>query len=198
MRPSRRGFLMRTGGIGASGIGVAVSGCLGRRGGATEQTTTGPTASPETTGTPTRSPTPVEGTTTVHMVTEEGASFFDPIGLFVEPGQAVTWEIRSDAHSATAYHRDHFLAAVTRIPAEATPWDSETIRGAGKTFTHTFETRGTYDYFCIPHKTFGMVGRIVVGEPGGPAEGSMPPDGDVPTSDVIVDRGVVTYDAFAS
>lgn len=135
---------------------------------------------------------------TIFMVTEGGGSFFDPIGLFVEPGETVTWEIQSDAHSTTAYDQEHFMATVTRIPPEAAAWDSETVRGAGETFTHTFEVRGTYDYFCIPHKAYGMVGRIVVGQPGGPAEGSMPPDGEVPASDTIVNQGAIPYDEFTA
>jgi hypothetical protein len=42
-----------------------------------------------------------------------------------------------------------------------------------------------------------MVGRIVAGEPGGPAEGSMPPDGEVPESQTIVDQGAVSYSDFS-
>ena len=40
----------------------------------------------------------------------------------------------------------------------------------------------------------GMSGRIVVGEPGGPAEPSPIPDGEVPDSEVIVEQGVVAID----
>ena len=32
------------------------------------------------------------------------------------------------------------------------------------------EVEGTYDYFSRNHEILGMVGRIVVGRPGGPAE----------------------------
>jgi hypothetical protein len=42
-----------------------------------------------------------------------------------------------------------------------------------------------------------MVGRIVVGQPGGPAAGGMPPDGKVPTSQTIVEKGVVSYESFS-
>jgi hypothetical protein len=42
-----------------------------------------------------------------------------------------------------------------------------------------------------------MVGRIVVGEPGGPAKGDMPPDGNVPESQTIVDQGAVSYSDFS-
>jgi len=131
------------------------------------------------------------------MVTEGSKYYFDPIGLFVEAGDTVTFKIQSGSHSATAYKQGTSLAEVTRIPEGAEVFNSETLSGQGATYEHTFETAGTYDYFCIPHKSLGMVGRIIVGEPGGPAEGSMPPDGDVPESQTIVDQGSVSYSEFS-
>jgi plastocyanin len=131
------------------------------------------------------------------MVTEGSEYYFDPIGLFVESGDTVTFEIQSGSHSATAYKEGTSSASVNRIPESAETFNSETLSEQGATYEHTFETTGTYDYFCIPHKSLGMVGRIVVGEPGGPAEGSMPPDGDVPESQTIVDQGSVSYSSFS-
>ena len=131
------------------------------------------------------------------MVTEGSEYYFDPIGLFVESGTTVTWEIQAGSHSSTAYKKGNGPASVTRIPDGAKAWDSGVLSQQGATYEHTFETTGTYDYFCIPHKSLGMVGRIVVGEPGGPAEGSMPPDGEVPESQTIVDQGTVSYSKFS-
>lgn len=131
------------------------------------------------------------------MVTDGSSYYFDPIGLYVEAGDTVTFEIESGSHSATAYEEGISSASVTRIPEGAEAFDSGIVSGQGTTFDHTFETTGTYDYFCIPHKTMGMIGRIVVGEAGGPAEGSMPPDGNVPESQTIVDQGSVAYDDFS-
>lgn len=125
---------------------------------------------------------------TILMATEDSSFYFDPIGLHVEPGTTVTFKIASGVHTATAYEQ--------RIPEGAPVWDSGMVSGKGSTWTHTFETAGTHDYYCTPHKTLGMVGRIVVGEPGGPAEGSMPPNGDVPKSQVIVEQGAVSYESF--
>jgi plastocyanin len=110
-----------------------------------------------------------------------GNNYFNPIGLHVEPGTTVRFEILSRGHSVTAYE--------DRIPRGATAFDSGTVSGG--TFEHTFEESGTYDYHCVPHESGGMVGRIVVGEPGGPAEEGMVPHGDVPDSQVIVDEGHV-------
>lgn len=142
--------------------------------------------------------TPSSGNTnTVLMTMEGGDYYFDPIGLYVESGDTVTFEIGSGSHSSTAYKKGNGLASVTRIPDGAAAWDSGILSQQGATFEHTFEVTGTYDYFCTPHKSLGMVGRIVVGEPGGPAEGSMPPDGTVPESQTIVDQGAVSYSNFS-
>lgn len=123
---------------------------------------------------------------TVQMVTEGSNYYFDPVGLFVEPGTTVTFENAAGSHNSVSYEN--------RIPSAASTW-STTV---GETADHTFEEPGTYDYYCQPHRTLGMVGRIVVGEPGGPADGSMPPDGEVPDSGTIVDEGSVSYEAFTS
>ena len=151
----------------------------------------GGTATPTSTETPAGTSTPAEEADhTVAMVTEGDAYYFDPIGLAVDPGDTVEWVIESGGHSSTSYD--------DRLPEGAETWDSGVLSGEGTSFRHTFETEGTYDYFCTPHKTLDMLGRLVVGESGGPAEGSMPPDGEVPGSERIVDEGTVSYEAFAS
>lgn len=111
-----------------------------------------------------------------------GSNYFDPVGLRVEPGTTVRFEIADGSHSATAYP--------DRIPEDAAAFDSGVISDGA--FEHTFETPGTYDYYCTPHRSMGMVGRIVVGEPGGPAEATPIPDGTVPDSETIVEQGSVT------
>lgn len=110
-----------------------------------------------------------------------GNDYFDPVGLRVDPGTTVRFEIASGSHSATAYEN--------RIPAGATAFDSTTMSDGG--FEHTFETPGTYDYYCTPHQSMGMTGRIVVGEPGGPAEATPLPDGTVPDSETIIEQGSI-------
>lgn len=142
--------------------------------------------SPTETGTPTDV---ADGMETIEMVTEGDAYYFDPIGLAVEPGTTVEWTVASGEHSSTAYE--------DRIPEAAQPWDSGVL-AEGETTTVTFEESGTYDYYCTPHQAQGMVGRMVVGDPGGPAEGSMPPDSDVPESQRIVEEGSVSYTDFTA
>jgi plastocyanin len=89
--------------------------------------------------------------------------WFDPIGLYVEPGTTVRWMARENVHTTTAYHpsNDHHSL---RIPAGAAPWDSGFLVKPGSTFDITLRIPGVYDYYCIPHEGAGMVGRIVVGK----------------------------------
>jgi plastocyanin len=94
--------------------------------------------------------------------------WFDPIGLWVAPGTAVTWANRDQAntHTVTAYHPANGSHSL-RIPETAEPWDSGYLL-PGKSFTRVLTVEGVYDYFCRPHELVGMVGRIVVGQPAGP------------------------------
>lgn len=119
-------------------------------------------------------------------VVSMGNNYFDPIGLFVESGTTVRFEVQEGSHSATAYP--------DRIPKAATAFDSGILSEGS--FEHTLETPGTYDYYCTPHQSMGMVGRIVVQSSGGPAEESPSPDGAVPGSDRIVADGNISSDAF--
>lgn len=94
--------------------------------------------------------------------------WFDPIGLFVEPGATVRWVVRENVHTTTAYHprNDHHAL---RIPERAVPWDSGFLVNPGDHFDVTLSVCGVYDYYyCMPHEAAGMVGRIVVGKPLGP------------------------------
>ena len=113
-----------------------------------------------------RSPSAVE---VIEMRSDSSGShvWFDPIGLYVEPGTTVRWIARENVHTATAYHprnNHHSL----RIPQRAVPWDSGFLVHPGDHFEVTLTVPGVYDYFCAPHEAAGMVGRIVVGKSEGP------------------------------
>jgi plastocyanin len=100
-------------------------------------------------------------------------AWFDPIGLRIEPGQTVRWIMASpgNPHTTTAYHPKNANHSL-RIPEAAAPWDSGFLVTPAATFDVTLTVEGVYDYFCLPHEAAGMVGRIVVGRPGGP--GTLP------------------------
>jgi len=76
-------------------------------------------------------------------------NFFKPANITVEPGTTVTWvQSGNNPHTTTSYDG---------------LWDSGMIQGgSGGTFSFTFEEPGTYDYFCIPHESLGMIGSVTV------------------------------------
>lgn len=108
-----------------------------------------------------------------------GDFVFDPAGLRLEPGDALTWLNMGDFHTTTAFHPDNgdLLPGDVplRIPEGAEPWHSGMLGLDGGTeFSHTFRVPGVHDYFCQPHYSFGMVGRVVVAPPDGPTPTARP------------------------
>jgi plastocyanin len=129
--------------------------------------------------------------------------WFDPVGLRIEPGQAIRW-INLDpgnSHTATAYHPKNFGRPL-RIPQTADPWDSDFLL-PDESFSVTLTKEGVYDFYCVPHEHAGMVGRIIVGQPGRSPVNSLSaqPTGSeavpeialraFPSVDEIMRRGVV-------
>lgn len=160
---------------------VAVSGCntLGNRwpSGGHERERRTPTS------------TAPSGTETIRLSGITGAARISPAGLYVEPGETVVFAVESGPHSSRAYHPEN--GTELRIPEAADPWRSP-VMSTGQSFSIALTVEGTYDYYCATHANHGRVGRIVVGAPGGPAEGTMPPDGRVPDSQAIVKNGWVS------
>jgi plastocyanin len=79
-----------------------------------------------------------------HSVVVSGLSFSPPT-LSINQGESVTWSGLAGFHTTTS---DDSL------------WDSS--GGSGDSFQFVFDTTGTYNYHCIPHQSFGMVGTITV------------------------------------
>lgn len=126
-----------------------------------------------------------------------GDFFFDPVGLYVEVGDTVEWVNAKGIHSvASMNNMPGRPVPERRIPEGAAPWYSGSLQDFGELFSHTFENPGTYDFYCNQHKSAGMVGRVVVGEPGGPADDQTSPFGVVPSAERIVEEGSVAYDEF--
>jgi plastocyanin len=87
---------------------------------------------------------------------------FEPASLTVPRGSTVTWtNTGAVEHTATDDPSKAVTASNAALPSGAQPWDSGTV-AAGQSFSHTFDTPGTYKYFCIPHEAAGMVATIVV------------------------------------
>jgi plastocyanin len=120
---------------------------------------------------PARAAAPVE----IHMRNDASRvkTWFDPVGVHIVPGQTLRFILDMDVHSTAAYHPKNAMHCL-RIPERAVPWDSGLMMLKGSHFDVTLTVEGVYDYFCLPHEADAMVGRIVVGKPGGP--GTLPFD----------------------
>ena len=81
-----------------------------------------------------------------------GNLVFSPSSVTIHPGDQVRWTWGSSGHSTTS-----------GSPGQPNGiWDSG-IRNQGATFTHTFNSAGTFPYYCIPHGgCCGMVGTVMV------------------------------------
>ena len=92
--------------------------------------------------------------------------YFEPAGLFIEPGDTIRFVATSPHHTVTAYHP--LQGKPLRVPEGVEPFSSPMIP-VGQTWEYTFTVPGVYDVWCGPHESYGMVMRIVVGEATGPA-----------------------------
>ncbi|MEL6172013.1 MAG: pseudoazurin [Pseudomonadota bacterium] len=80
---------------------------------------------------------------------------FYPDIVMVQPGDVIRFLATDRNHNSQA--RDDML------PEGAEPWRSK----IGKEFELTLQVEGAYGYFCTPHKSYGMVGLILVGDVSG-------------------------------
>ncbi|MEW6441228.1 MAG: plastocyanin/azurin family copper-binding protein [bacterium] len=77
---------------------------------------------------------------------------FDPVDVQISVGDTVQWVNNGpSAHTSTSG---------TNCTADGT-WDSGLLN-MGQTFSQTFDTAGTFPYFCIPHCALGMTGTVTV------------------------------------
>lgn len=104
------------------------------------------------------------------VVVGPGGDFvFNPETVQVTPGSTVTWNWESDTHNI-----------VVNSQPDGADWQGhESIENSGFSYENTFETTGTYEYYCQPHRQQGMSGTVEVVEsistPGGGGGGGPPP-----------------------
>src|SRR5215217_8062116 len=116
---------------------------------------------------------------------------FDQANITVPAGTTVTWvQSGNNSHTTTSYDG---------------LWDSGLLPGrSGQTFSFTFNTPGTYRYFCRPHEAIGMVGTVTVTGGGAtttttaqPSQPSMPTTGGpsllLPAGALLLGSGVLGW-----
>lgn len=158
---SRRKVLQALGGAGALAMGVSLAGCSSSSGAPNPTTESGDDGSDG------GSSGGASKTSTVEMTDE---LTFDPKTIEVSAGTTVTWKnTGSIGHTITAYEDKipdgaaYFASG--GFDSEQAAKDGYPTKGnvvAGESYEHTFETTGTYEYYCIPHELNGMVGTVKV------------------------------------
>ena len=125
---------------------------------------------------------------------------FSPAQLTVSPGDTVVWE-----WSGIGLH-DVVSGAGPTDPNMGVEFNSGIPAAAPKTFSHTFNSVGTFDYFCTPHFAFGMIGSVNVVEGGatyfvevGPEFSFSPAQLTVSPGDTVVWEwsGLMTHDVVS-
>src|SRR6476620_382026 len=98
---------------------------------------------------------PASATTFNVTIGPGGSLVFSPASVTIHPGDQVKWTWGSDGHSTTS-----------GSPGQPNGiWDSG-IHNQGATFTRTFNSTGTFPYYCTPHGgCCNMVGTVRVVAP---------------------------------
>jgi len=97
-------------------------------------------------------PKPATAATFNVTVGPGGMLVFDPASVTIHPGDQVKWTWDSGGHSTTS--------GSPGMPNGI--WNSG-IHNGGATFTRTFNSAGTFPYYCTPHGgCCGMVGTVTV------------------------------------
>lgn len=80
-----------------------------------------------------------------------GGNFaFDPPAVRVDPGTTVVWEWTGEGGGHN-------------VAAENGAFESDIVSEKGHTFEQTIEKSGAVKYACVPHKSMGMRGAVLVG-----------------------------------
>lgn len=84
-------------------------------------------------------------------VVKASVTNFDPMVIFVQPGDSVTWSNMNG----------HNVETIPGMIPEGAEAFSSKLGDEG--YTVTFDVEGAYVYKCLPHVSTGMVGTVVVG-----------------------------------
>jgi plastocyanin len=86
---------------------------------------------------------------------------FDPADVTISKGGTVTWKNTGATVHTADDPRKASSPADASLPSGAKAWNSGDVQPGGS-WSYTFDTAGTYKYFCTPHESAGMVGTITV------------------------------------
>ena len=92
--------------------------------------------------------------TTVEMLNklDKRTMVFNQEIVRIDPGDTVFWKATDPGHNVQFISKNGVPAGVEKFKSKV-----------GKDTEFTFTIPGIYAYWCVPHKTLGMIGFIIVG-----------------------------------
>lgn len=89
------------------------------------------------------------GTSSADHTVQVDDNVFNSSNLTIQQGESVGW-----VHVGNAFH--------TITPDGHGEWQDQDLPAGSSEFVVTFNNPGTFDYYCEPHRSHGMVGTITV------------------------------------
>ena len=92
--------------------------------------------------------------TTVEMLNklDKRTMVFSQEIVRIDPGDTVFWKATNPGHNVEFISKKGVPSGVAKFKSKV-----------GKDTEFTFTVPGIYAYWCVPHKTLGMIGFIIVG-----------------------------------
>ena len=93
--------------------------------------------------------------TTVEMLNklDKRTMVFSQEIVRIDPGDTVFWKATNPGHNVQFISKNGVPAGVEKFKSKV-----------GKDTEFTFTVPGIYAYWCVPHKTLGMIGFVIVGD----------------------------------
>jgi plastocyanin len=92
--------------------------------------------------------------------------FYSPSNVTVLKGDTVTWtQMGTNAHNVHLDSGEKLGGDPLTHSPSSSPWSD----------SFTFNTVGTFNYFCDEHSDIGMIGKVVVKDPNAPPPDTTPP-----------------------
>jgi len=104
------------------------------------------------------SPAYAAETKQVKMGTDSGGLQFVPAKTAICKGDSVTWTNNKGGPHNVVFDEDGIPGGVSQESSSM----EEQLGEEGETFTMKFDTAGSYDYYCEPHRGAGMNGQLTV------------------------------------
>ncbi|WP_231188126.1 plastocyanin/azurin family copper-binding protein [Haladaptatus sp. DYF46] len=108
------------------------------------------------------------GTTQTVQVGPGGDLIFDPDSVTITPGTTLEFVWDSDNHNIFVENQPD------GGNWDGTPGGQSKLYNTGYTYSHTFDTNGEYEYYCVPHRSAGMTGTVTVGASTGSSQPAIP------------------------